>query len=302
VHYWGPPYAQVAYMYFGPWPTVSIALQMYWAAYQNVWHMPQCTWPVTYYKPTDSNGGGVAWVDLGNGCGGDGFVVRATQYTYDPAKNLGRTCHCVADPINTATGNEYRDEEDFSRDSLSFHRYYNSHVAVASSHIGNNWRHSFDRSVEYHASGNLTTATVFRPDGHQIIFTLTSGQWAADPDVADRLTAQTNTSGAITGWAFFDAATRCVENYDQDGNLVSIIDTDGLVTTLTYSTASTPTNVAPVAGLLLTITDPRGRALSFTYNSNSEITTITQPDGGVLTYGYNTSGNLTSVTSTSPRF
>jgi hypothetical protein len=177
VHYWGPPYAQVAYMYFGPWPTVSIALQMYWAAYQNVWRMPQCTWPVTYYKPTDSNGGGVAWVDLGNGCGGDGFVVRATQYAYDPAKNLGKTCHCVADPINTATGNEYRDDDDFSQGALSFHRYYNSHVAVASSHIGNNWRHSFDRSVEYHASSNLTTATVFRPDGHQVSFTLTSGQW-----------------------------------------------------------------------------------------------------------------------------
>jgi YD repeat-containing protein len=112
----------------------------------------------------------------------------------------------------------------------------------------------------------------------------------------DRLTSQTNTFGVIIGWTFFDAATRYVENYDQGGNLLSIIDADGLVTTLSYSTSSTPTNVAPAAGLLLTITDPRGRGLGFTYNSNSEIATVTQPDGGVLTYGYSPSGNLTSVT------
>jgi len=294
--YFGPPYLQVAYMYHGPWPTVSIALQMYWAAYQAVWRMPQCTWPVTYYTPTVSNGGGVAWVDLGNGCGGDGFVVRATQYTYDPVKNNGPPCNCAGDPINLATGNEYRDEEDASLNELSFHRYYNSHASVASSHIGANWRHNFDRSIEYHASSNLSTATVFRPDGRQVVFTLASGQWVADPDVVDRLTEQTNATGMLAGWLYFDAATRNQESYDANGNLLSITDANGLVTTLTYSTASTPADVAPAAGLLLSVNDPRGRVLSFTYNANANVATISEPDGGVLSYGYDASGNLTSVT------
>jgi RHS repeat-associated protein len=223
-------------------------------------------------------------------------VVPMALSTYDPVKNLDKPCNCAGDPINTATGNEYRDDEDISLGALSFHRYYNSQSAVAPSHMGTNWRHSFDRSIEYLAGSNQTTATVFRPGGRQVNFTLTSGQWVADADVADHLVAQTDVSGAVTGWNYFDAATRYKENYDANGNLLSIADTDGLVTTLTYSTATTAANVAPVAGLLLAVTDPRGRALSFTYNPSSEMATVTEPDGSGLTYGYDANGNLTSVT------
>lgn len=211
-------------------------------------------------------------------------------------KELGKSCNCIGDPINSATGNEYKDDEDISLGALSFHRYYNSQTSVAPAHMGANWRHSFDRSIEYLVSNGLTTATAFRPDGRELNFTLTSGQWVADPDVTDRLTPQTDTSGAITGWTYFDAKTRYQEGYDQNGNLLSITDTDGLITTLTYSTASTPTSVAPVPGLLLKATDPRGRALNFTYNSNSTMATVTEPDGGVVKYGYDGNGNLTSVT------
>ncbi|WP_449757888.1 hypothetical protein [Dyella humi] len=78
--------------------------------------------------------------------------------------------------------------------------------------------------------------------------------------------------------------------------MLSITDTDGLTTTLTYSTASTPANIAPTAGLLIAVTDPRGRILSVAYNSSSKLATVTEPDGGVLAYGYDASGNLTSVT------
>ena len=210
-------------------------------------------------------------------------------------KELGKSCNCIGDPINSATGNEYKDDADISLGVLSFHRYYNSQTSVAPAHIGTNWRHTFDRSIEYLVSNGLITATAFRPDGRELNFTLTSGQWVSDPDVADRLTPQTDSSGAIIGWTYFDAATRYQESYDQNGNLLSIADTDGLLTTLTYSTASTPTSVAPAAGLLLTVTDPRGRTLNFTYSSNSKIANITEPDGGVVTYGYDGSGNLTSV-------
>ena len=267
----------------------------------RVWWLAQwpsyafCTYNLTLYTPSPSNGGEVATEEMNSPCGGT-QPFYATAYTYDPVKNNGKPCNCAGDPIDLATGNEYRDDEDASLGELSFHRYYNSNAAVALSHTGANWRHSFDRSVEYLAGVNLTTATVFRPDGRQVNFTLTSGQWVADPDVADRLTEQTNTSGTLTGWIFFDSATRYEESYDQNGNLLSITDPNGLVTTLTYSTTSTPSGIAPAAGLLLTVTDPRGRVLSFTYNSNSEVSTVTEPDGGVLAYAYNTSGNLTSVT------
>ena len=44
------------------------------------------------------------------------------------------------------------------------------------------------------------------------------------------------------------------------------------------------------------MTDPRGRALSFTYNAQSNVATVAQPDGGSLGYSYDTNGNLASVT------
>jgi len=232
---------------------------------------------------------------LSGTCGGWGRVV-ATAYSYSPTKNTGKPCDCAGDPINLGTGNEYRDDDDASLDGLSFHRYYNSHAAVASSHIGAHWRHSFDRSLEYLSGATTSIATVFRPDGLQVVFTLQNGQWIADPDVADRLTEQTDLSGNLIGWIYFGATARSQEAYDANGNLLSITDINGQVTTLAYSSASTSTSVAPSAGLLLTVTDPRGRSLSFTYNAQGNVATVTQPDGGVLSYAYDTNGNLVTVT------
>jgi YD repeat-containing protein len=297
--YYGAPYYTVGWYVNDPTQTVGQQVTADWLYYEKLWGVSPYGSLICSYEfvPTGNGGttgnfGGISWHGQ---CGG-GNEIAGTAYPYNPGKNNGKPCNCAGDPINLATGNEYRDDDDASLGGLSFHRYYNSNAAVASAHIGANWRHSFDRSIEYFSGSSISTVTVFRPDGYQVNFTSTSGSWVADPDVADRLTEQTNTSGVLTGWLYFDASTRDQESYDQNGNLLSITDPNGLVTTLTYSTTSTPSGIAPAAGLLLTVTDPRGRVLSFTYNSNSEVATITEPDGGVLTYAYNTSGNLTSVT------
>jgi len=220
-----------------------------------------------------------------------------------PGKNAG-SCNCksnpinlvAADPINLGTGNEYRDDEDAALGDLSIHRYYNSETVIASAHSGPNWRQSFDRSLNY-TDGSATAVITYRPDGHQFVFTQSGTNWTTDPDVSDRLTSSTDTSGNVTGWTYFEAATRQTESYSASGQLNAITDADQQVTALTYSTASTPTSVAPVAGLLITVTDARGRQLSFVYDSNSRISTITLPDGGVLGYQYDsTTGNLIKVT------
>jgi hypothetical protein len=85
-------------------------------------------------------------------------------------KNLGPPCTCAGDPINLGTGNEYRDENDAPLGALSFHRYYNSSVAVTPSHIGMNWRHSFDRSLQYLQNGSFAGVTMLRPDGRALFF------------------------------------------------------------------------------------------------------------------------------------
>ena len=295
--YYGAPYFTQQYEYpVSKYPSIEGAINYWWTQYQIYYSyaFPGCSYSQSFLPNYKQNG---LFVELFlQGTCGSGNYVSGTAYNYSPGKNTGPPCSCAGDPINLGTGNEYRDEADNDLGALSFHRHYNSHASVASSHIGAHWRHSFDRNLEYLGGATTSIATVFRPDGSQVAFTLQNGQWTTDPDVADRLTSQTNAAGAITGWLYFDASTRDQEAYDANGNLLSITDTNGQITTLVYSTASTPTSVAPSAGLLLTVTDPRRRSLSFTYNAQGNVATVTQPDGGVLGYAYDTNGNLVTVT------
>jgi len=216
-----------------------------------------------------------------------------------PGKNAGPACHCATnpinksggDPINLGTGNEYRDEEDAALGALSFHRYYNSQPEVISANIGVNWRDSFDRSV-LAVSVNPTQATVVRPDGTQVLFNLKGAAWVSDLDVSDTLSSTSDGSGDITGWTYFEAATRHNESFDAYGRVTSIVDENQRTTLLTYA----PASVLPGSGRLSSVVDPEGRQLSFTYNSSGNIATVTLPDNGVLTYGYDSSGNLQQVT------
>ena len=212
-------------------------------------------------------------------------------------KNLGNPCSCRAgDPINVATGNEYREDLDIALGGLRFSRYYNSQLAVADGHVGSHWHHSFDRSLVYTHDTTHNLVTAFRGDGQQVVFNFISGAWKSDADITDRLAQNLNSDLSVAGWSYFDAATRNTEVYDAAGNLISIRDVAGQVTVLAYSDASTPSIIAPKPGLLLSATDSRGRSISFTYNSLSNIASASDSLGNVFSYGYDANGNLTEIT------
>lgn len=295
--FYGPPYRDnYAYHNDGYSSSVSAALSTWWAQYQLDWPgaFPGCSY-TPGFPANGAQTGLFATISLQGRCGGGGGIY-GTAYTYKPGKANGKPCNCVGDPINFGTGNEFRDDLDIVLGALSFHRFYNSTNAVASAHVGSHWRHSFDRSIEYlHDSANATV-TVYRPDGLQVVFTLQSGAWVADPDVADTLSPVYDASSNLIGWFYTNAATRELEDYDAQGHLLSITDVNKHLTVFTYSNASTPSSIAPTAGLLLTATDPLGRQLSFTYNSLGNIATVTQPNGGATSYNYDTNNNLVQVT------
>jgi RHS repeat-associated protein len=215
-----------------------------------------------------------------------------------PGKNAGPSCHCatnpinasVADPINLGTGNEYRDEKDAALGALSFHRYYNSQPGIVSANIGVNWRDSFDRSV-LAVSVKPAQATVSRPDGRQVVFALSGTVWVSDLNVSDTLTSTSDSSGNVTGWTYFEAATRHHETFDAYGRVTSIVDANQRTTSLNYALAS----ALPSSGKLSSVIDADGRQLSFAYDSNGRIATVTLPDSGVLSYSYDSSGNLQQV-------
>jgi RHS repeat-associated protein len=234
------------------------------------------------YPPVPPYNTGV--VRLNGSFGGYAFDYDTPANAPWPGKTAGPNCNCAGDPITLSTGNEFHDELDADLGALSLHRYYNSDMGITSANIGSNWRHSFDRSLSYTTEGG-TSATLYRDNGSIVIFRLKDGAWTVDPDVQDKLVS------TASGWTYFEAATRQHETYDMSGYLTSIVDVNGLVTSMTYSTADTPTSVAPYANLLLTVTDAHGRTLSFTYVPglyawSSRLSTVTLPDGGVISYSY----------------
>ena len=251
-------------------------------------------WFYTYYYKSDN------WGALGYG-----FAFGCSTWT-DPSKNNGCPADgsCTGDPINAGTGNMYLQEEDYSGSRLHFRRYYNSDPSVTSDTLGNAWRHTYSRSVIY-SSSDPTIARVLRENGKAITFALSNGQWSGELDIQDKLTEQTDASGNPTGWTYVRAGTLDTEQYDATGHLASIVDAHGFQTTLTYSTASTPSSIAPAPGYLLTVTDPFGRSLQFTYTTlptflatTGFLKTLTTPNGEIHQYAYDAGnfGNLASVT------
>jgi RHS repeat-associated protein len=226
------------------------------------------------------------------------------NYT-DDQKNKGDPDDCPncgkgkGNPVNVATGNKFQREPDFAgtaQGTLPFVRYYNSAPPWTQHRLGHRWSHTYSRSL-FHA---VTQFKATREDGKVITFTLSGSNWVADADTPDTLVA------AGADWKL-TTADNVVELYSASGQLLSITDATGRVTTLSYSdgTASGPnggvyegTSTAMIPGILIRVQDFTGRQLQFGYTSNGLLRRLTDPLGGVHLYNYDTSvagGKLTSV-------
>jgi RHS repeat-associated protein len=239
-------------------------------------------------------------VEYPNDGSGNTWECRAPLAPNIAKPNGKPTCGtCIGDPVNASTGNVYRREEDFhSGRWLVLDRYYNSAPSAVMGPFGQHWSHSYAGHLTYTAgsTSGTGTVTITREDGRVSTYSLVSGAWGGEPDVPDALTEQTNSSGNPTGWTLLRVDTRSTEQFNATGQLTSIQTQDGFTTTLTYSTSSTPTTVAPGAGYLITVTDASQRSIQLTYNSGGLINQVTAPDGSAYSYAYNGSNDLSTVT------
>ena len=205
----------------------------------------------------------------------------------------GKTCCGVGDPINDGTGNKFQIETDFPRaGALEFVRTYNSWLPRERTALGAQWRHNWDRSI-FSGDG---LASVQRGDGNLHPYSAPSSgtTWVGDGDVNDRLDRL-----ADGGWLLTTAAN-VVEAYDSSGKLTSVTSANGDVTTLSYSdgTATGPNGAvyddfptqALTRGLLIRVTDFRGRSLQFKYDAREMMTRMIDPSGGV--YKYTVTGTI----------
>jgi len=294
--------------------------------------------PVTFIGLLPGGSCGFQWLNLVNGP--PGVVVTVPEFSAQGATceqirfSVGcDLCGCSAgggsggggggsdgtwcgNPVNAGTGNKLQSETDLTAagaNSVRLVRYYNSGRPALDRALGGYWLHTYTRRILTNAAANR--ATYYRSDGKQLVFTLQSGIWTGDADVADRLTELRDPNLGRNGWKLRLAGTEDTEGYDASGRLMSIQARSGRTQRLTYTdgtdgtvsgdggfvldaAGNATTAVLPI-GILLRVTDHFGRTLTFGYDSLSRIVKVTDPANGAFLYGYSAPtslANLTSVT------
>ena len=88
------------------------------------------------------------------------------------------------------------------------------------------------------------------------------------------------------GWIGVDKNEGTVETYSATGALLSHAFKSGQLFTLIYSTATTPSNVAPSAGFLIEVTSNGDPVIGFTYDVYGRIASLSVRSILAATYGY----------------
>jgi YD repeat-containing protein len=218
----------------------------------------------------------------------------------DPGKNNDI---CLAgdngsNPIHSAMGTKLQQEVDYAgsgSNRLRFVRQYTSAKRLDQAGLGQQWQHNYARKIVF-VESMLVSASVIRENGHRYHFNLdaATGLWTGDPDVNGKLERLAGSDGNFTGWQY--TSDDQTELYDDSGKLVSVRYRDGLEETLIYSTAATPSAIAPAPGLLIKVEDAFGRALNFVYDIRGRIVRMIDPAGNAYLYAYDSNNNLVSVT------
>ncbi|HEY4352862.1 MAG TPA: DUF6531 domain-containing protein, partial [Paraburkholderia sp.] len=227
---------------------------------------------------------------------------RIDRYCNSPEPVAPEASCPVADPVYPGTGVNTLAEADFVSGGdapVTFRRTYRSvpHLHPDAG-VGSGWFHNWQRQLDLANARSASPQVVaYREDGEPVTFVKTNGSWRGKGIASLALRDSTN------GWTLTDLTSDTAESYSSAGVLLSVSTHDGRVTTLTYSDANTPSNVAPAAGLLITVTEHAADTstyvdlvLRFAYDAKYRITQMTDPTGATTRYGYDGNNNLVSVT------
>jgi len=231
-------------------------------------------------------------------------VIRVSEPLVSSAPPQCKACPCPTDkprldgvqagnPILPATGEKVLSETDLSgqgADPLSLVRHYRSSQAgiggrdlAVNPGLGQAWSHNHAVSIRWEGVAGTanSVARVIFGDGSVRAFDwdLGSASWSAG-NSADTLVF--NTLGLLYKRLDDDSQWQ----FDATGKLLTVTQRNGWITTYTYSTASTPPHIAPVPGLLITVSNQFGRTLSFAYIAGNQLASVTASDGQVTRYTY----------------
>jgi len=183
------------------------------------------------------------------------FVTPIGAAVCGPPTGGNPGCSGAGNPVHLATGNKFQQETDLAplpgTLGLEFSRYYNSRLNDFGT-VGRGWRHSYDVAL----SDLGDSLQILTADGRRIIFPRNLAQPALcasqNPDDG-QVTIETLPSGKKRyQWQQPDGLQY---GFDHEGQLAQISAPNGEQTLL----GRTP------RGELLTVTDPQGRVLRFSY-------------------------------------
>ena len=195
---------------------------------------------------------------------------------------------CVGNPLLPGQQAKVQIEVDYrsraAQGGLYFERQYSSwHFKGRPNTLGANWFLSvFGRYLTFDASPTFIAAT--RALANTSGWDLSGGVWVARTVTADRL--ENFSDGAGSAYRYYDSERNAYEFYDANGVLLRIQTLGGYSYTLTYSTASTPSAIAPFPGLLIGIASSDGAQLALVYDGAGRLSTLQDPAGQTYSYAY----------------
>jgi RHS repeat-associated protein len=202
---------------------------------------------------------------------------------YNPSQPCAQTC--VADPVNTVTGEFFLNKKDVTVDSsnpLQFTRYYGISKRNTLKDMGYGWNSNYNMSIVPQTGTNLDTSpglTVIQENGSTISFTKNSTGTYSTSLATNATLTKTGTTFVLTR----DKKTSFT--FTAAGVLTSIKDLHGNVTTLNYTN-----------GKLMSVANGKGQQLTFTWNAAGLLASVTTPVGRTTSYGYSAGKNLNKVT------
>jgi YD repeat-containing protein len=222
------------------------------------------------------------------------------------------TCPHGGAPISLVSGNTFIEENDVNVPGLSnglkltriwISKWPSTQTAFQTGLFGPSWRSTYEERI-FMGSDNYVKYA--RSDGSFWSF---GGAGSLYPVAPANVTATLTTDSGFTQWILkFQNGEQRIFNY-VSGSLTAIIDRNGNTTQLSYDGINRLVTVADPGGrhlyfsyanntsyLVTGVTSDVGISLSYAYDSQGRLIQVTEPDLTTLSFAYNSNSLITSVT------
>ena len=221
----------------------------------------------------------------------DGAEQRdATGCHLPVGKSPPSECTKQGDPVLSNEGVLYEHVTDYSVgqiNPLTFERFYWSDLwsqagSVAVSRLGHGWHSNFDVAAWFNGTSSSNYSVIIKKsDGEEVDFSSGNNGYY--------LVGVNQTSGAsgnVPGTPHQTLTQNgTTYTYKDDNDTLFVFNGSGQLQTITYRNGYSQT-LGWSVNLNTGVTDNLGRSISFTYDSNNDLTTLKTADGQTFSYSY----------------